>query len=99
MMRVLVRGSFIYPAKSVSPKYPYQHVHGLMTKKDGKIRGLFVNDSPIENLKISLQSSSLSLPATFNVRTKRYGTDVISQSTVSSNADFEIPPLGFIELS
>lgn len=99
MMRVLVRGSSIYPAKSVSPKYPYQHVHGLMTKKDGKIRGLFVNDSPIENLKISLQSSSLSLPATFNVRTKRYGTDVISQSTVSSIADFEIPPLGFIELS
>ena len=99
MMRVLGRGSSIYPAKSISPKYPYQHVHGLITEKDGKIRGLFVNDSSTEILQISLQSSSLSLPATFLVHTKRYGSDELSQMTVASNALFEIPPLGFIELS
>lgn len=99
MMRVLDRGSSIYPAKSACPKYPYQHVHGLITEKDGKIRGLFVNDSPTETQQIALQSSDLLLPATFHVQTKRYGSDELSQSIVALGADFEIPPLGFIELS
>ena len=98
MMRVLVRGSTIYPVKSISPQYPYQHVHGLLTDKNGQIRGLFVNDSPNEVMQISLQSSVLSLPVNFQVNSKFYGSDELVQSTVASNSVFEIPPLGFIEI-
>ena len=98
MMRVLTRGSSVYPAKSISPMYPYQHVHGLITEKDGKIRGIFVNDSSTESAFISLQSSLLALPESFQISTKRSGSDLLTHSSVSSNSYIEVPPLGFIEI-
>ncbi len=99
MMRVLIRGSTIYPVKSILPKYPFQHVHGLLTEKDGKIRGIFVNDSATEVMQISIQSSDLTLPTSFRVNSKFFGSDELTQSIVASNSVLEIPPLGFIEIS
>ena len=98
MMRVLSRGSSVYPAYSSSPKYPYQHVHGLITEKDGKIRGIFVNDSSTESAFISLQSSLLELPETLGVRTKHPRSDLLSESIISLQSQIEISPLGFIEI-
>jgi hypothetical protein len=73
-------------------------VHGLITEKDGKIRGLFVNDSSTETAFISLQSSLLALPETLAIRTKHPGSDLLSDSTFSLQSQIEIPPLGFIEI-
>ena len=98
MMRVLSRGSTIYPVKASVPKYPFQHVHGLLTEKDGQIRGIFVNDSATDVMQVSLQSSELKLPTSFQVNSKFFGSDVLTQSVVASNSVLEIPPLGFIEI-
>jgi hypothetical protein len=73
-------------------------VHGLITEKDGKIRGIFVNDSSTESAFISLQSSLLELPETLGVRTKHPHSDLLSESIVSLQSQIEIPPLGFIEI-